>query len=322
MASKHKKEMKAFNAAEQIRNNLITSLRNCKNKSMLDSILNKYEKNQKKNMFAVGNLTPGHRKTIDGLQETIKELIAEKQLQFPPKPIEEIEVRDNSEEIQNVDEPSEMSKSNDPVPDPTHVDAHIPTFVPTTDIGHQEPVLDLNSEAATSTLDSDLPVIFREIKPERERILARVKLQLDALSDKKAEFVGKYSAHADKYPDDLATLEEFDKAMQATENIYNRVNYLYDAYIHGEIELNVFKDEAAPLLDDTVEEVQTLKSHRGLKEIVINLLAAIFSIGIIHGASFIATGKFEFRLFKPATKSGAIVDELEKEIGNAAAASA
>ena len=320
MASKQNKEMKAFRAAEKVRDDLLTSLQNCTTETRLHTILNKYEENRKNHKFTVnlGNLKASHRAIIISLDEEIKELIKEKTLQFAPKEESDVsEVSEVSEETGIVGGVSELiSKGTDPVLTSTHVPAQISV----TNEDSQEPGLVVNPEP--KILDLEFPVIPREINPERVRDLARVKIQLDALLDKKAEFIGKYATHAEKYPGDISKLEEFDKAIQATESIHDRINHLYNEYIYGDIDLDLFKRDAAPLLNDTVEDVQTLKSHRGLKEIVINLLAAIFSAGLIHVVAALTTGKFEFRLFKPATKSGVIVDNLEEAIENSHVAAA
>ncbi|MCL9682796.1 hypothetical protein [Legionella maioricensis] len=242
----------------------------------------------------------------------------------PPKETEHPEVIEPPKETEQLEETEQLGEIIDA---PPHDLNHIPACCSVGSEKKVEKVLKKEKSKTVLTPDStistsEIPVVTREINPERVVHLARVKAQLDALSDKKAEFIGKYSAHAERYPNDLAKLEEFNKAIQATENIHHNVTSIYNAYVYGDIELDHFKEAAAPLLDNDVEDVQTLKSHRGLKEIVVNLLAAILTVGLIHTAAAIAKGKFEFRLFKPATKSGVIVDNLEDAIEHSQVAAA
>ena len=161
--------------------------------------------------------------------------------------------------------------------------------------------------------------------PVRESHLVKVRKYLQELSDKKAEFVGRLAFHKDQNNNPVEvdleedeTAAEYKKAIEAIGRIYDQVADLYNNYCYGQIDLNQFKLQAKPFVQDESEDVKTLQTHRGVKEILINLLAAIFSAGIIYGIAALATGRL--MVFKPATKAGQKANDLRESIDNAVAA--
>ena len=264
---------------------------------------------------------------LDDLHE--KEVLRQKaELSPPSDESENSDVNESSEVVEDSEkiEKSEKEKHSGEHPvvivDTPQKTTHIPTCCgPVTNKGLKKD----STEVVPDAPIVKTPVITKQLIPTRVGDLVRVKEQLDALLDKQAEFVGKYHAHKARYPDDTQKLLGFENAIKATGSIYDNINYLYNAYIYGDIDLDHFKQAAEPLLGDEVEEVQTLKSHRGFKEIadiVANLLILIGTAGTVHVAAALYKGKFEFGLFKSATKSGVIVDNLDNEISHVAAASA
>lgn len=156
--------------------------------------------------------------------------------------------------------------------------------------------------------------------PERVEHLAAVKKQLNLLSDKRAELMGELSSHMESKPDDVKKREEYQKKINAIASIHNKVAGLYNEYISGDIELDDFKTKARPFLQVKNKDIQTLQSHRGVKQILVNLLAAIFSAVVIYGIAAFATGRI--MLFNPSTNSGKKADDLRASIENAAAPAA
>lgn len=159
-----------------------------------------------------------------------------------------------------------------------------------------------------------LPSNAERVDPKKVEHLTGVKQQLIILSDKKAEFIGILTAHNRSKPDDLKKAEEYTKAIRAIESIHNKVESLYNDYIHGDIKLDQFKAAAKPFLHEENGDVQTLKSHRGVKQIWANLLAAILSAGVIYGIGVLVTGRL--MLFNPATDSSKKADDLRDSIEN------
>jgi hypothetical protein len=158
------------------------------------------------------------------------------------------------------------------------------------------------------------------VNPEREKHLIGVSKQLNYLFDKIAEFEGKKSDLNLADPRDAKKAEEYKNAQKAVRAIYNSVANLYNQYITDEIELDTFKTQAKPYLHEENENVQALQSHRGFKQIFFNLLAAIFSAGVIYGIAALAKGSF--LVFNPSTDSGKKAQNLSAEIERATAAPA
>ncbi len=141
---------------------------------------------------------------------------------------------------------------------------------------------------------------------------------MDRLSDKSAEFAGKIHALLQADPIDEKKLADYTKAKTAIDSIHRGINGLYESYIHGRINLAELKKEAKPYLNEESEHVQTLQSHRGVKDILLNLLAAL-GLNIFYGIAALAKGSF--LVFKSATDSATRLNTLDESIDNASTAS-
>lgn len=159
-----------------------------------------------------------------------------------------------------------------------------------------------------------------QLNPQRVNDLVDVKKRLVLLSDKSAEFEGKIKALENQQPVDAQKLADYLKAKAAVDSIYKDINGLYENYVYGLISLAELKNDAKTHLGEENEHVQTLQSHRGLKEILINILAAIVGLGIFYGIA--AAVKGSFLVFKPATDTGAKLSDLGETIENTSAAPA
>lgn len=339
---KKNKESKAFKAAILIRKDLMSDLEKCKTPGRYKEIMGKYRQDQLDGHFSLkGIIVASQKKVIQMKDAQIEMQIKETREKFEDKLVQlnqkelvqdqsesSIEESEYSDELAIVPESPSHILTSDLINSDLNKEPEVVLISETPILTPETPILTPKSpivDSETSSIVPESPAITKQIHPERVIHLARVKTQLDALSDKKAEFIGKYSAHSEKHPTDLKKLEEFNKAIQATENIHASISILYTAYIYGDIELDYFKQTAAPLLSNEDEDVKTLKSHRGFKEIadiVANLLILIGSAGVVHAAAALYTGKFEFGLFKSATKSGAMVEKLNDEIENSHVAAA
>ena len=282
------KELKSFNEAKRIRETLISNLEKCKTAGRFKAIMEQFRKDTLDGHFSIvnKNLNKPHRRSINSLDAQIQMLINEKREEFEPKLTQlheqevlkqktELSLSSDESEHSNVVEnfelvdKSEVSEDSakgqhDLINKPSHEVTQIPTCCgPIIGSGLKKDP----KKVTDSPIDSaENPVVTKQIMPRRVGELVRVKEQLDALLDKQAEFVGNYHAHKVRYPHDVQKLLEYENAIKAAGAVYDNVNYLYNAYIHGNIDLDHFKQAAELLLDDEVEDVQTLKSHRGYKE--------------------------------------------------------
>jgi len=311
---KQSKEAIAFRAIEKLREGLIRSLTNCSTWERLEILLNKYEADVQKGLFRVnlGNFTSKYRLQIQGMDEEIKELIEEKRALYAPKPVlsEESEASDMNEELSVEDEVEEAVKDN--FADNENVIEHL--------------IEDLLSDVAFHKIEHIngpvmiCPPLDKKVDPKRVLDLAAVKQHLDALSDKRAEFDGKIVRLLRDYTEESKQVEEYRKARNAINHIHTQIEVLYNKYVCGEIELEAFKNAAKPLLNNENEHVQTLQSHRGVKQILVNLLAFVLTLGVGYGVAALATGRF--MLFKPHTNSSKTAEDLLQSIDHAQASPA
>ncbi|CAM2967284.1 hypothetical protein [Legionella worsleiensis] len=86
-------------------------------------------------------------------------------------------------------------------------------------------------------------------------------------------------------------------------------------YITGKMTLNEFKNQSITLLNDENKDVKELKTHRGLKNILANLLIALTGIGaVVIAARSVYHGKVT--LFNTSTDSGSKVDAIKESLEN------
>lgn len=107
--------------------------------------------------------------------------------------------------------------------------------------------------------------------------------------------------------------EVYYAAMNAALAIHKSIKSASDEYTNGLITFDEFKAKSTEALDDNSKPVQTLKTHRGWKEILLNLLIALTGIGLIAivGNSFY---QGRLTLFTPSTDSGKTVDLLRASV--------
>ena len=116
---------------------------------------------------------------------------------------------------------------------------------------------------------------------------------VDMLESKKNEL--KAGGH-DLVANDLVTM------------LYN-INYSKNQYLSNQISLEVFKFNVQGYIKQNRDE---LDQHRGCKELLVNLLAAVCSLFVPYLIA--AAIKGDLMLFHPATDSGDKLDKLNKSV--------
>lgn len=135
----------------------------------------------------------------------------------------------------------------------------------------------------------------------KEKRLLAVRAQIDVLRLKAEYFNDEYKkTNAKRY------LNAYTAALSVADKVENLTNL----YASNKITLATFKFESRQLLTEKNDDVKELQKHRGWKEIVANVLAAIIG-SVVYLAAAIYTGSLT--LFKPDTNATKKV----KALGNA-----
>lgn len=186
-----------------------------------------------------------------------------------------------------------------------------------------KPAVTVSNKETKPQASSDSKSLSENLTKDPKRIL-QLKLvndQLNSLSDKSAEFEGEIKQIKKRRPVDLQKLQDYSDAKNAIESIRENIKKLYKQYITTPaMTLTEFKEEAKSFLREDCKEVQTLNSHRGVKQIIANLLLAILSAGFLYGLAALA--KRTFFPINPNTDSGKKLNSLEDSIANAPAITA
>ncbi len=304
--------------AVQVRKELIAELETCKSAGKLIEIEKAYA--HKKHLLKLFEINPQFNKRDRDLLETrdvqIANLFAEKRQEFASKLAQIIEQRRLAEEQERQEELKQkeqlLSSSEVSIEE---IDEPVDTVEDTTSATGNGFTITIPEENTSIISEPSLSEeVQQQIDAQRVKDLIEVKKHLDRLSDKSAEFAGKIHALLQQDPVDIWKLADYTTAKTAMDSINKGINGLYENYIYGRINLAEFKKEAKPYLNEESEHVQTLQSHRGVKEILLNLLAAIVGLGIFYGIA--AAVKGSFLVFKPATDSGEKLSDLGKSIEN------
>lgn len=284
MGRKKQTRSQAFQAAKQNRNDILDSLKTCQTADKVEALAERYQKLLKSDEPKTRHKkTSSHLKQIQNLDSQITQCIEEKRKQFAPKPIIEPSVITPDASLQLITPDANLQLS----------------LVPYT----ESQLLD----------DEDKPTEIIKVKdPQREAQLANVKKQLDIFLDKKTEFIGIFRDIMEKNPVNAEKLFNYAKAHNAIASIHQNITKLYEQYIHNEINLEHFKTQAEPYLKKENENVQILQAHRGVKQILVNLLAAILGVGVIYGLA--AWAKGEFLIFNPPTDSAEKLSNIKDSI--------
>ena len=110
---------------------------------------------------------------------------------------------------------------------------------------------------------------------------------------------------------DFKGYKKYYAAHQAALDVVNQIEALTNKYASNQISLTAFKSQAKVLFDDQNPSIKQLQTHRGWKEILVNVLAAIIgNVFFLAAAACAGT----FTLFKPATDSANKVNALARAV--------
>lgn len=277
--------------AQQVRTDLIHSLEACTSYDRLLEILDEYDQGKEEKIYKINlnDITEKQYAVIQQLDLEISTLIESKTKQFAPELDgidEKIEVKPEYASMKSV--PEEISPS---------AHEHVPN--PKSQI--KKPCWSAFYAGKTGQVDID-----------RLTNVVIVRDHLRSIYDKKAEFWGKLDTLRKTHPEEIQKVREYQDAIKALDNIYEGINGLYQSYITREIDLDQFKSDAKVYLSEDCDDVQILKSHRGVKQILVNLLAFFLTGGVGYGIAALAAGRL--MLFNPLTSSAQKTDNLLQSI--------
>lgn len=287
------RQAQAFQQAKKVRSEFIERLEKCDSALDLAKIEEDYKATE------LPKLTAFHSARIKSQEKKITLLLEEKQTQFlvsvEPQPL-----------ISSVEEVAQLtvlqkeviSLGTSCVDSPNIVIADVRSYG--AGVGSPGPIY------------SEEPYANNNTNPQnREDYLARVRTQIKLLDSKKQHFYLKYSQYAST--GDTAGSDRYLAAYTELSQLLDSVDELTNSYANNKISLASFKKDAKNLLDENNPGVQELRTHRGCKEIIVNLLAAIIG-NVLFLAAAACAGTFT--LFKPATDTGSKVKGLAAEIAN------
>ncbi|CEG57631.1 hypothetical protein [Legionella fallonii] len=304
-----------YKKALLVRSDLISALEKCNSANKLIDIEKDYH--HKKHVLQLFVINPQFKnrdmQLLKTRDEQIKILFQEKNEQFK-KELAKISEKRRLEE-QSEQEEQAFSSSEDLIDKFDDIVSTENTTSVTNGVSIlRVSVEDIEDNSVTHAIEPQLKIDLVRVNDLKE-----VQKQLDNLRDKSAEFAGKIHALLQNNPPvDPQKLADYEKAKNAVDSIIKGVSGLYDSYTYGQMSLGDFKTQAKPYLHEGSEHVQTLQSHRGVKEILINLLAAILSGGIIYGIAALAKGSP--LVFKLATDSANRLTTLDESIERATTA--
>lgn len=301
MAAKDKKEKKAYERAFGIRVSFVNKLEKCNSSEKLAVITRGYQTALEKGRLNYSGLTEHHSTEINSLNAKIKRLFAEKQQQFTA--------------VNNATDVSMI----------VTVDYHHAKETETS--GHEDLELKeeekeflFNNTGLTQTCDRgyegsrsheggyDIDDIHGT-NSNKEHYLAKVRECIENMRLKMNYFermVHEYKNNPDK-------AKTYEKAHKAANAVITTMGRLADSYAKESISLAEFKAQTKIALNNKNEHIQVLESHRGWKQILVNLLAAVCG-SLIYVAAATYTGSL--LLFKPETDAGAKVRQLKDAVEN------
>ena len=320
MAAKDKKEKKAYERAFNIRVSFVNKLEKCNSAEELAVIARSYQTALEKGRLSYSVLTQYHSTEINSLSTKIKTLFAEKQQQFTavndtagisPRATEE-QTYGIIEEVREVDyhhakkietgeyEDVELDEEEEEEflfnnTDSTQTRRHGYEGSREHDGDYHDGGYDVDDTYGTN--------------PGKEHYLAKVRECIASMRLKMSYFermMHEYKNNPDK-------AKPYEKAYGAAKTVVTAMERLANDYAREHISLAKFKAQTKTALDSKNEHIQTLESHRGWKQILVNLLAAVCG-NVVYLAAAAYTGSL--LLFKPETDAGAKVRQLKDAVEN------
>ena len=152
--------------------------------------------------------------------------------------------------------------------------------------------LKVKAEQNTTLIDADINAL------KKQQYLTEVKRHIQIIK-LKADYFGTYRGAA------------YNEANAAANSIAQKVEDLANNYSLDKLTLDEFKTQAKNVLASDTSEMKVLETHRGCKQIMVNLLAAII-LNVFYCLGALASGRL--MLFKPETDAETKAHELEKAI--------
>ena len=295
MSSKTKREKAAFNKAKGSLENTISRLNQCDSYERLQEIKSSIEKAKKiaQSPYTPSGLTPYHQSEINRMKETIATLVEVKTKAFP-KPVQPVEV------IAKEQESAPVSPLKDSAP-------VIKSLDPTESVPVEE-----TKKSSDQSKDSNRR--YKDIDPVRENELSNVIIQLEKLDLKVKELFRKSIAYSVEDNPEQAAL--YRKTAKAGEKIFNKIIEICRNYADKTIDLDTFKQQSTDYLKKENPYVTQLKTHRGCKDVIANLLIALTGVGLVAIAA-VSVYHGRFTLFNVTnTDSGNKIDALTDSLQN------
>lgn len=148
----------------------------------------------------------------------------------------------------------------------------------------------------------------KDEKPNKELYVIKVRAQLRLMNIKAQYFVEKSELYL---LTGCSNLKKYKTAHDAVSLVITKITELTNQYALNEIDLIQFQKESKAALSDHNDYIKALKTHRGWRQIIANLLTAIIG-GIFYLAAAACTGSWT--LFKVPTDTGNRLKALSKSI--------
>ncbi|KTD44844.1 hypothetical protein [Legionella quateirensis] len=296
MSSKSNRKKVAFDKAKASLENTISNLKKCDSYDRLQTILKTIDKAKKitQSPYRLVGLSEYHTSELNRLKTTIDSLVKEKSLAFPKpvQPVQTVEVIVNEQ----VSAPVSQVKDSPPVIESSEHTDSIP--VEETKKSSVQPKVRRNKER----------------DPVRMNELSNVLIQLEHLRDKIEELYKKSQQYELNRKDDKAEL--YHNTATAGRKVLEEIATICSAYAEKKIDLDTFKQQSTDYLKNDNQYVTQLKTHRGCKDIIANLLLALTGVGLLAIAAVsVYSGRLTmFNLTN--TDSGNKVDALTDSLEN------
>ena len=134
---------------------------------------------------------------------------------------------------------------------------------------------------------------------------------LKALTAKRAEYDAEFAATQDT---------KYQEASNAVERINHKLNDFSARYIDGSIDKARFSNLTKNVLSEANPDVQTLNTHRGIKQLLVNIATAFGLLGVFYAIAALATKSWT--IFGVSTDAGSKLNDIKDAFENVSAPTA
>jgi hypothetical protein len=277
------------NNGYEVRARLIERLKSCDASTSLTELWQDYLKNKEIGLFNLSLLKSSEAVAIQSMNSQIDRLFVEKSELYSVK-LTVVDKYDNS--------PDDELYSDDEIQEEAF--AAINGIIKKIEGEDRD---EDNSDVSSSSAASDANLL-------KEQHLVEVRRQIQLLRVKAESFRAKmqFCLNLNQYQ---ATM--YYKAHSSALNLAKSIETVANNYASDSLDLNSFKAQCRDLFSTDNHDIQVLHTHRGWKQLLVNVLAALIG-GIFYMAAAVCTGRL--LLFRPETNAEKRVNHLAEAIDN------